>query len=107
MEQKTLNKPSTTRIFPVTGMTCAACASSVETILSYTDGVVTAAVNFASNTVKVEFEEGIDPQQLHDALADVGYGLIISDKKVQDSVEEAQAEQYQKNQKANDRSSHS
>lgn len=77
-------------------MTCAACASSVETILSYTDGVVSAAVNFASNTVKVEFEEGIDPKQLHEALADVGYGLIISDKKVQESVEEAQAEQYQK-----------
>ncbi|MDE0561030.1 heavy metal translocating P-type ATPase [Algoriphagus sp. NF] len=96
MEQSTLDKQSTTRIFPVTGMTCAACASSVETILSYTDGVVSAAVNFASNTVKVEFEEGIDPQQLHEALADVGYGLIISDKKVQDSVEEAQAEQYQK-----------
>jgi Cu2+-exporting ATPase len=96
MEQSILDKPSTTRIFPVTGMTCAACASSVETILSYTDGVVSASVNFASNTVKVEFEEGIDPQQLHDALADVGYGLIISDKKVQDSVEEAQAEQYQK-----------
>lgn len=96
MEQSTLDKPSITRIFPVTGMTCAACASSVETILSYTDGVVSAAVNFASNTVKVEFEEGIDPQQLHEALADVGYGLIISDKKVQDSVEEAQAEQYQK-----------
>lgn len=96
MEQSTLDKPSTTRIFPVTGMTCAACASSVETILSYTDGVVSAAVNFASNTVKVEFEEGIDPKQLHEALADVGYGLIISDKKVQDSVEEAQAEQYQK-----------
>jgi Cu2+-exporting ATPase len=96
MEQSILDKPSTTRIFPVTGMTCAACASSVETILSYTDGVVSASVNFASNTVKVEFEEGIDPQQLHDALSDVGYGLIISDKKVQDSVEEAQAEQYQK-----------
>lgn len=96
MEQSTLDKQSTTRIFPVTGMTCAACASSVETILSYTDGVVSAAVNFASNTVKVEFEEGIDPKQLHEALADVGYGLIISDKKVQDSVEEAQAEQYQK-----------
>ncbi len=96
MEQSTLDKQSTTRIFPVTGMTCAACASSVETILSYTDGVVSAAVNFASNTVKVEFEEGIDPQQLHEALADVGYGLIISDKKLHDSVEEAQAEQYQK-----------
>ncbi|HAS60789.1 MAG TPA: hypothetical protein DCS64_20440, partial [Algoriphagus sp.] len=38
--------------FPVTGMTCAGCASSVETILSHTEGVQSALVNFATNTVQ-------------------------------------------------------
>lgn len=49
-EQKSGIKKS----FPVTGMTCAACASSVESILSNTDGVNKATVNFASNSVSNE-----------------------------------------------------
>ncbi len=40
---------SVTNSFPVTGMTCAACASSVESILAHTDRVKTDDVNFASS----------------------------------------------------------
>ncbi|MCS5489664.1 heavy metal translocating P-type ATPase [Algoriphagus limi] len=95
MESSTATKGTHTQTFPVTGMTCAACASSVETILSYTDGVKSASVNFANNTVQVEYEDGITPQALNDALQDVGYGLIISDKSIQESVEEEQERHYQ------------
>jgi Cu2+-exporting ATPase len=38
--------PVKKQTFPVTGMSCAACASSVESILSHTPGVQEAAVNF-------------------------------------------------------------
>jgi len=85
----------TKRTFPVTGMTCAACASSVETILQYTDGVKSANVNFATNTVQVEFTEETDTEKLNQALTAIGYGLIISNENISKVVAEAQAEEYQ------------
>lgn len=82
------------RTFPVTGMTCAACASSVETILQYTDGVKSASVNFATNTVQIEFDNTTNPETLNAALEDIGYGLIISSKEVNESVQEEQEKIY-------------
>lgn len=43
-------------------MSCASCALSVETILSAQDGVKSCAVNFADNSVAIEF----DPSQTKD-----------------------------------------
>ena len=83
------------RTFPVTGMTCAACASSVETILQYTDGIHSASVNFATNTVQVEWDDRLTPENINSALQDVGYGIIISEKSVSESVQEEQAKNYQ------------
>ncbi|WP_111669592.1 heavy metal translocating P-type ATPase [Algoriphagus litoralis] len=82
------------RTFPVTGMTCAACASSVETILKYTDGVKSAAVNFANNTLQVEWDERITPEGIDLALRDVGYGLVINSKEINESVREEQEKKY-------------
>ena len=81
--------------FPVTGMTCAACASSVETILMHTDGIHSAAVNYASSTVSVSWDERISAQGIDQALQEVGYGLIISKQEVHESVAAAQAKNYQ------------
>lgn len=83
------------RTFPVTGMTCAACASSVETILQYTDGIHSASVNFATNTVQVEWDDRLTPESINSALQDVGYGIIISEKSVSESVQEEQTKNYQ------------
>lgn len=83
------------RTFPVTGMTCAACASSVETILQYTDGIHSASVNFATNTVHVEWDDRLTPESINSALQDVGYGIIISEKSVSESVQEEQTKNYQ------------
>ncbi len=80
--------------FPVTGMTCAACASSVETILMHTDGVHSAAVNYASSSVAISWDERISAQGINQALQEVGYGLVISNKEVHESVAEAQAKNY-------------
>ena len=76
--------------FPVTGMNCAACASSVESILSHTKGVQQAEVNFATELVWVEYDETISPQNLHEALNKVGYGLLWSDDRTGDELAEAQ-----------------
>ncbi|MFC3881299.1 heavy metal translocating P-type ATPase [Algoriphagus namhaensis] len=80
--------------FPVTGMTCAACASSVETILQYTDGVKSASVNYATQTVKVEFDASTSPDKLNQALTDIGYGLIITDQNASEVSQAAQEEEY-------------
>ncbi|HNS17035.1 MAG TPA: heavy metal-associated domain-containing protein [Bacteroidales bacterium] len=42
--------------YPVTGMTCASCAGSVESLLSSIAGVHRVSVNLASNTVMIEFD---------------------------------------------------
>ena len=76
--------------FPITGMSCAACASSVESILSHTKGVQQAEVNFATELVWVEFEESLSPEDLHEALNKVGYGLLWSDDESGDELSEAQ-----------------
>ncbi|WP_339755395.1 heavy metal translocating P-type ATPase [Algoriphagus aquimarinus] len=81
--------------FPITGMTCAACASSVETILSYTDGVKSAQVNFASSTVLVEYTDEINPEGLNAALTAIGYGLITDTEDVEEKVSSKQKEHYQ------------
>ncbi|WP_439487373.1 heavy metal translocating P-type ATPase [Algoriphagus sp.] len=82
--------------FPVTGMTCAACASSVETILAHTDGVKSAQVNFASSTVLVEYSDEINPEGLNEALSAIGYGLITETENADETVYANQAEHYQK-----------
>ena len=80
--------------FPVTGMTCAGCASSVETILTHTEGVQSAVVNYATTTLAVVFDERITVEGIDQALQDVGYGLIISKKELHESVREAQELKY-------------
>jgi Cu2+-exporting ATPase len=84
------------KTFPVTGMTCAACASSVETILSYTEGVQSASVNFAANTVLVEYSQTTSPESLQAALQTAGYDLILNAEDPNAAQEEAQQLYFQK-----------
>jgi Cu2+-exporting ATPase len=65
--------------FPVVGMSCAVCASSVESILNDTEGVIEANVNFASNTALVAYKKGHSPQTFQHALQAVGYDLITDE----------------------------
>lgn len=82
------------RSFPVTGMSCAACASSVETILSNKEGVKSASVNFASNTVQVEYDESLSPEDLQKTLREVGYDIITETDNAEEKQQEAQREYY-------------
>src|SRR5690606_28704257 len=50
--------PTIKRTFPVTGMTCASCVNSVQTMLEAQPGVLKAPVNLATNTVLVEYVPG-------------------------------------------------
>jgi Cu2+-exporting ATPase len=80
--------------FPITGMTCTSCASSVETILLHTAGVHSAVVSYASSSVTISWDERITLQGIDQALQEVGYGLILNDKEVFESVSESQEKSY-------------
>ena len=66
------------KIFPVLEMSCAACAANVEQVIRNLSGVETAAVNFADNTLSVEYDpETITPQRMQEAVRAAGYDLIV------------------------------
>ncbi len=67
--------------FPVTGMSCAACAGSVETTLQAQPGILSAAVNYANASVLVEFDPQLtQPERFQRAVQAVGYDLIVMDE---------------------------
>lgn len=83
--------------FPVTDMSCAACAVSVESILNVQPGVKNAAVNFATQTVQVEYEPAlITPEQMQQAVQGIGYGLVVEETEAAEAkVEEIHHQHYQ------------
>jgi P-type Cu2+ transporter len=83
--------------FPVTGMSCASCAISTESIIQSQAGVIKAVVNFANASVNVEYVPTITTlQQLKSAVQSIGYDLIIEDyKEVKDVLEDLQRKKLQ------------
>jgi len=76
--------------FPVTGMSCASCASSVESMLKSQSGVITASVNFAASNVWVEYNSGVvNPKKLKETIQSVGYDLIIDEHAAKEQEETA------------------
>jgi Cu+-exporting ATPase len=62
---------------PITGMTCASCASRVEKNLNSLDGVA-ATVNYATERATVSYEAGaVAPEQLVQAVEAVGYTAVL------------------------------
>jgi Cu2+-exporting ATPase len=66
--------------FPVTGMSCASCASSIETTLKGEPGVVKAAVNYANGEASVEFMPTLaDVHHFKQSIQASGYDLVIDE----------------------------
>ncbi len=64
---------------PVTGMTCANCALSVERNLRKAEGVGEATVNFATEEAAVVFDPDlVRPAQLVQQVRDAGYGVVTA-----------------------------
>lgn len=80
--------------FPVLGMTCAACAASVESMLKATKGVADAGVNFANQTAWAEYDTSVKPETLQNAIRSIGYDLVINAEDPQAVQEEAQQKNY-------------
>lgn len=82
--------------FPVTGMTCASCAVSVESMLQHSAGVAKASVSFGTNSVTIEWDENKTSESiLKKAVQSIGYDLVIQ-KESQGHAEQREKENLRK-----------
>lgn len=82
--------------FPVTGMSCAGCAISVESMLKTQQGIENAAVNFANSSVLVEYNTALtSPEIFKNAVQSIGYDLLIEDDTAE-KQEDIHRKQYKK-----------
>ena len=90
------NAATTKRTFPVLGMSCASCASSAENIVKHQQGVVDAAVNFATGNLTVEFKPGVtDVTQLQQAVQSAGFDLLVEDENTrQETLDSIHAQKF-------------
>ena len=81
--------------FPVTGMSCASCAISTESMVKSLDGVLNASVNYANGSLQVEYNQAqVSPEQMKQNVQSIGYDLIITDSaSSQKAVEEIKEKQ--------------
>ena len=64
---------------PVTGMTCANCANTIERVLKKTGGVDAASVNFASERALVQYDPvQMSPAQLVERMRQAGYDVTLA-----------------------------
>ncbi|WGQ09371.1 heavy metal translocating P-type ATPase [Pedobacter gandavensis] len=85
-----------TLTFPVLGMTCASCASSVESMVGAQEGVAHAEVNYATQSVKVTYDQHkIQPADLQKVLQSVGYDLILEEEGAKEKQEAIQQNNYE------------
>lgn len=67
--------------FLIEGMSCSSCAASAGNILSSADGVHSAGVNLANNSVLLEYDSDITgPEKLNSRLLRAGYSLVVPDE---------------------------
>ena len=86
-----------TASFPVIGMTCASCAVSVESIIKSQVGVEKSEVNYATQSVKVEYiPEVVGPEDFKKAVQSIGYDLLLDAGSGKEKQEAIQLENYKK-----------
>ncbi|KYD08118.1 heavy metal translocating P-type ATPase [Heyndrickxia sporothermodurans] len=79
--------------FDISGMTCAACANKIEKRLNKLDGVDKATVNFALETVLVEYNpEHISVPEMKEAIKKLGYTLEQKKENAGEQVDHRQKE---------------
>lgn len=84
------------KTFPVLHMTCASCATSTESIVKHSEGVISASVNFATANLTVEYLPNItDAAKLQKAVQSIGYDLLIEDESAQhETLEELHQQKF-------------
>ncbi len=70
-----MNNP---KIFKIKGMHCASCAGIIERTFKKEDGVISAEVNYGTETAKVSYDESkTDPHTLSSHIEHLGYSLVM------------------------------
>ena len=83
--------------FPVTGLSCASCALTVEKTLKAEAGVVDASVNYASGIANVEYIPSLaDKNHFKTAVQSAGYNLIIRKNADLNDIEKERSGSYNK-----------
>ena len=76
---------------PISGMSCASCAATIEKALRKMDGVKLAHVNFATERARVEYDPTlVSILDLRKAIQDAGYE-VESEEEVDRSIEEMES----------------
>ena len=62
----------------ISGMTCAACAAAIEANIRKLDGAVSAAINFATEKLAIEYDESLlSLKEIQEAIAKMGYNAVL------------------------------
>jgi Cu2+-exporting ATPase len=87
-----INEKIVKKQYPVTGLSCASCASNVELKLNNQPGVVKASVNLASQIATIEYQPSlVEPVNLKESIISIGYDLIIDESvKAKEELENLQ-----------------
>ncbi len=80
-QQASAAVPTVVETFPVIGITCAACARSIESLSRSVAGVRRADVSVASATVTLEYDPlVVQPEDVAATLREFGYDLIYAEQ---------------------------
>lgn len=72
-----------TKSFPVEGMHCSSCASVISMTLKETDGISNAEANYATETVRISFENSkINESKIASILSPLGYKLNFEENAI-------------------------
>ncbi len=65
--------------FEIEGMTCASCATTIETELNNLEGMKEANVNFANDSARVEYTGKLDEDDIITTINNSGYDVVSED----------------------------
>lgn len=83
-------------VFVIDGMTCAACAVTVENAVNKIDNVDSAVVNLTTEKMTVRYNPDlVSEEEIEKAVADAGYGASVFDPATAKSQSERQSEATQ------------
>ena len=83
-------------VFVVDGMTCAACAVTVENAVNKIDNVDSAVVNLTTEKMTVRYNSDlVSEEEIEKAVVDAGYGASVFDPATAKSQSERQSEATQ------------
>jgi len=90
-----MEKSPKKEVFAVTGMACAACALSVESMIASLPGVSNASVNYAGSNVYVTYDpDAISPADFAKSVESIGYGLIIEEENLAEKLAEIEFKHF-------------